>query len=711
MKRTICIVALIGSLAFFAAAEEGMWLLNQLPQLQLEKQGLKINVADIYSPGKPCLARAVVKLGATGEIVSPEGLVLTNHHVAFGAVQRASTKGTDYISNGFLARSRAEEMEAPGYSARILEKMEDVTRRFRRIKKISDPLKRSKAEKKLIRRMTDKIEKGHPDLQAQVVSMFRGEQFMLFVYRRYDDVRVVYVPPKSIGNYGGDIDNWMWPRHTGDFSFLRIYMAPDGSGRAYHKENVPYKPATWIRVAKDGLKAGDFSFILGYPGRTYRYRTSHAVRENFEYMYPRRIHAFKDIIALLEKFQNDSLVARMKVAGFIKGLNNAMKNYQGNVDGMKQAGFLQQKLAFEEKLQTFLKENPALWKQYGNVLPAIGDVYAEMAETRDYDEVLAMVNRLSGTMTSLAMNAYRTAREREKPKSERDPLFSEKDIQRQVKRLRFFLMSFYEPSDKALFVRMLTKAQELPEGSRIQGLEYILGKGEKGIEAFVSKAYASTRLKDLQFVQSLFSKSVKEIEAIDDPLLQMAARLYPETEIVRKRNERLNARLEDLRRQYILALKAKSSAPLYPDANSTLRFSWGAVAGYNPRDAVSYAPFTTLTGVMEKETGQEPFIVPKELKALYRQKDFGRWVHPDLQDVPVAFTHKVDSTGGNSGSPVFNARGELAGILFDGNYEALTGDWKFDNDIQRSISVDIRYVLFITEKLAKADHILKEMGL
>ncbi|HDP94646.1 MAG TPA: S46 family peptidase, partial [Candidatus Aminicenantes bacterium] len=276
---------------------------------------------------------------------------------------------------------------------------------------------------------------------------------------------------------------------------------------------------------------------------------------------------------------------------------------------------------------------------------------------------------------------------------------------------RFSLMSFYEPADKALLKRLLMKADQLPEGARIQALEPILKDGEKGIEAFVEKAYAATRLKDLEFVQSLFTKSVKEIEAVNDPLLQLAARMYPETEAARKRNERLNARLEDLRRQYILALKARSSSPLYPDANSTLRFSWGEVAGYEPRDAVRYAPFTTLSGVMEKETGEKPFIVPEGLKAIYKEKDFGRWAHPDLNDVPVAFTHKVDSTGGNSGSPVFNARGELAGILFDGNYEALTGDWEFDNDIQRSISVDIRYVLFITEKLAKADHILKEMGL
>ncbi|MDY0295889.1 MAG: S46 family peptidase [Acidobacteriota bacterium] len=711
MKRTLCILALAGFLAIQAPADEGMWLLNQLPELELEKEGLQISVADIYTPGRPSLARAVVKLGATGEIVSPEGLVLTNHHVAFGAVQRASTKGTDYISSGFLAKTRAEEMEAPGYSARILEKMEDVSRRFAKFKKIADPVKRGKAGKRLIRQITDKIEKGHPDLEAQVVPMFRGEQFMLFVYRRFDDVRVVYIPPKAIGNYGGEIDNWMWPRHTGDFSFLRIYMAPDGSGRAFHKDNVPYKPATWIRVAREGLREGDFTFIMGYPGRTYRYRTSHTVRDNFEYIYPQRIRMYRETIELLESFQDDSVVARMKVAGFIKGLSNAMKNYQGNLDGMKRAGFLEKKQAAEKELEEFLKQDPSLWRQYGNVLPEIGQVYAEMARTRESDDVLSMINRMGGTMTSLAVNAYNTAREREKPRAERDPLFSESDVQRRVKRLGLSLMSFYEPADKALLKRLLVKADQLQGKERIQGLESILKDGEKGIDAFVENAYATTRLKDLEFVRSLFAKSVQQIEALNDPLINLAAAIYPQVDAARIRNQRFNARLEDLERRYILALKSRSDSPLYPDANGTLRFSWGEVAGYAPRDAVRYAPFTTLAGVLEKETGKDPFEVPRELRTLHDRKDFGRWAHPDLKDVPVAFTHKVDSTGGNSGSPVFNAKGELAGILFDGNYEALTGDWKFDADIQRSISVDIRYVLFITEKLAKAGHILKEMGL
>jgi len=450
---------------------------------------------------------------------------------------------------------------------------------------------------------------------------------------------------------------------------------------------------------------------MGYPGRTYRYRTSHTVRDNFEYIYPQRIRMYRETIELLESFQADSVVARMKVAGFIKGLSNAMKNYQGNLDGMKRAGFLEKKQAAEKELEEFLKQDPSLWRQYGNVLPAIGQVYAEMARTRESDDVLSMINRMGGTMTSLAVNAYNTAREREKPRAERDPLFSESDVQRRVKRLGLSLMSFYEPADKALLKRLLVKADQLQGKERIQGLESILKDGEKGIDAFVENAYATTRLKDLEFVRSLFAKSVQQIEALNDPLINLAAAIYPQVDAARIRNQRFNARLEDLERRYILALKSRSDSPLYPDANGTLRFSWGEVAGYAPRDAVRYAPFTTLAGVLEKETGKDPFEVPRELRTLHDRKDFGRWAHPDLKDVPVAFTHKVDSTGGNSGSPVFNAKGELAGILFDGNYEALTGDWKFDADIQRSISVDIRYVLFITEKLAKAGHILKEMGL
>lgn len=711
MRKIIVTLTLLICISLTVKAEEGMWLLDQIKNLELAERGLKIDAARIYSPDRPCIVNAVVKLGATAEIVSPDGLVLTNHHVAFRAVQRASTKGTDLISSGFLARTRAEEIEAPGYSAYILEYQKEVTADFTRFNRIKDSNKREQAIKRKIKGITDKIEAGKTDISAEVKKMFEGKRYILFVHKRFDDVRVVYVPPSSIGNYGGEIDNWMWPRHTGDFSFMRIYMAPDGSGRKYDRNNIPYKAKYWLKVATEGLNEGDFTFILGYPGTTRRYFTSNTVDEYLNHRYPYRIKLFGETIKLLQSFETDSLKARMKVAGFIKMLNNGLKNYQGNVEGMKRGHFLQKKRDYEKQLMAFLQKNEKLNNQYGDVLKKIEQEYEVKAQTRNRDDVLYLFNRLSGTLIGTAAEIYETAREREKPDSLRDPSFSERDVKRQVSRLGFGYMSYYEPADKALLKRTLMLAADLPADSRIKGLEDILSSGPEAVDSFLDQAYRTSRLKDVEFAKSLFKKSVKELEALKDPFIRLALKLYPEMEAMKQQNEKFDAVISALRGKYIEALTAWKGKELYPDANSTIRFGYGAVAGYTPRDAVSYAPFTTLKGVLEKDTGTPPFDMPAGLKELYEKKDFGRWAHTGLKDIPVCFTHKVDSTGGNSGSPVLNARGELVGILFDGNYEALTGDWQYDDDIQRSISVDMRYVMFVTEKLAKAYHLLEEMGI
>lgn len=714
MRKLTSILVILVMLTMVTPAEEGMWLLSQLKHLKLKEKGYKITPADIYTPGKPCIANAIVHLGGgTAELVSDKGLILTNHHVAFGAVQRASTKGTDYITNGFLAKNFADEIEAPGYSAQIMQKMEDVTAKFRKFDKIKDLVKKQKAIRKQIKKMTEKIEKKGKDISARVVSMYNGSQYILFVHKRFDDVRVVYVPPAAIGNYGGDIDNWMWPRHTGDFSFMRIYMAPDGTGRGYHKDNVPYKPAYWLKIAKEGVKAGDQTFIMGYPGRTTRYKTSASVAERFKYGYPASIKLFKEVIELLESYAKDSQIARAKVAGLHKGLNNAMKNYQGNVEGMERIKFLEGKLAYEKELTDYLASKPQLNKKYGHVLKDIKAMYASLDKTRVRDRLMNIGIRLSGTLFSTASNAYLTAKEREKPRKERDPGFSEKKIKRGVKRLRFAYMSFYEPVDKALLTKNLKAALALPEGSKIAGLESFFKKSGLTVEQFVDKAFKATKLKDIKFAQSLYKKTTtsKAMEAMNDPLINLAKALYNDIEKMKKEGKKFNAKMTDLRRKYITALKAWKGKVIYPDANSTIRFSLGEIAGYRPKDAVWYKPFTTIKGMLEKDTGKAPFNMPEGIKKLYAAEDFGRWADPAMKDVPIAFTHKVDSTGGNSGSPVLNNKGELIGILFDGNYEAMTGDWKYDGKIQRTISVDIRYVLFVTEKLAKATNIMKELGL
>lgn len=314
-------------------------------------------------------------------------------------------------------------------------------------------------------------------------------------------------------------------------------------------------------------------------------------------------------------------------------------------------------------------------------------------------------------MIRIAKSIYYIAREREKSRQDRDPYFSEKDIKRQSDRLHFRYLSYYEPADKALLKRSLKLMAQLNETQRIKGLDFIFKEANMGIDRFIGEAYAKTRLKDAEFVKTLYFKSSKEIEALNDPFLDLARRLYPESEVIKKQGEAFNARITALRKAYIESLYAWKGTGLYPDANRTIRFTYGKVEGYSPKDAVYFEPFTRIRGILEKETGADPFAVPDRLKMLFAQKDFGRWASADGKDVPVAFLHCCDITGGNSGSPVLNARGELVGIAFDGNYEAMNSDWQYDERLQRTISVDIRFVMFVTEKFARAGHILKEMGL
>ena len=712
MQKLFLILGLILILCVNVIAEEGMWLLTDIKDLNLQKEGLEIDPIKIYNPNGISLTDCIVNLGgASAELVSPEGLLLTNHHVAFGAVQRASIRGDDYITKGFFAKTRAEEIPAPGSTARILKEMRDVTEEvLQAAEGIDNVVQKSRAIKSKIKAMTDKIEDGREDITARIAEMYEGKQYILYVQQSYEDVRLVYVPPRAIGNYGADIDNWMWPRHTGDFAFMRIYMAPDGSGRKFNKENVPYKPKNWLKIAKDHLKDGDFTFIMGFPGRTNRYKTSYSVDYSLNHYYPNSIKNYRELIEMLEgKAAKDSIVSR-KVAGFIKGLNNGMKNMQGNVDGMNASKFLDKKRAGEKELITFIKEDLKLNKKFGNVLSEIEKYYQEQMLTRERDYVLSSFRRLAGTLPRIANQIIYNAHERSKPEAERDPGFSETDIKRSLRRLRFNYMSFDESVDKMVFKRTLLKARDLPESSQIKGLEHIF-KSNVSIDEFLDKLYKDSNFSDPEYVKPLYSKSLKELDDFDDPMIGFAKKLYPDLEAQRKINEKRNAILSELSRKYIEAVSLWKKSKLYPDANGTIRFTYGKVAGYKPRDAVYYKPFTTLSGVIEKDTGLRPFNVPEKLKELHIQKDFGPWIDPNLKDVPVAFTHGCDITGGNSGSPVMNSEGELIGIAFDGNYEALTGDWEFIPEIQRTISVDIRYVMFVTEKFAGADYLLKEMGL
>lgn len=712
MKRLSLILALCILTTFYALAQEGMWMLTQLGQLDLNKKGLLIPVEDIYTPGNPCLANAILQLGGgSASFVSPEGLVVTNHHVAFTALQRASDVKNNFLSEGFLAKDHSAEIPAPGYQAKLMLEMKDVTADILAAAQgITDPVEKDKKINAQIAEITKTIREKDIDLEAEVASMYNGKQYIMYTYKVFKDIRIVYSPPLSIGNYGGEVDNWMWPRHTGDFSFMRVYVSADGKGIAYDADNIPYKPQVWLKVAQGDLDEGDFSFIIGYPGFTTRYRSSNSVSWNLNYNYPFSIENFRDVISMNEMLTKNDPEGRLKVASLNKGLANAMKNYQGKVDGMKKTHFLQEKLDFEKEFMAWANSTPELKARYAGILSEEKAQYDIIDITRDRDNVFGILQGLSGTMLSVATQIYNLSKEIEKPAEERQPGLTADALNEFKDQLTYAYNDYYEPSDKAMLLKILKMAAALPPDQRITGVDKIILSSGMTAEQWVEKAYKTTKLKRSEYAKSLIGKSSSELEKINDPFIKLAVSIYPMSEEISRAGNSFGSNVTALRKDYMDALFEWKGTTMYPDANGTIRFTWGPVKGYKPADAVHYLPFTTLKGVAEKNTGVEPFNAPEGLVTLEKNKNTGQWTDPDLKDVSVAFLNQCDITGGNSGSPVMNAKGELIGLAFDGNYEAMISDWQYDYALQRCIAVDIRYVLFIAEKLSNAGFLLDEMG-
>jgi len=699
-------------LASAVFAGEGMWLLTQLKDVDLAGQGIELTPEEIYSPTGLSLTSAVVNLsGSSAAFVSPQGLILTNHHVAFSAIQEASLKGTDYLTQGFIASSIEEEIPAPSAIAQILTEIRDVTEEVLAAgEKIKDPLKRNRMIDLKIQAIVDSERAKGEDVDARVAELYSGGLYQLYVYKKLSDVRLVFAPPESIGDYGGEVDNWIWPRHTGDFTYLRAYVSPDGIGREYDPENVPYQPERWFKISTSDLNDGDITFILGFPGKTDRYTTSYDVRYYRDIHYPYSIDKFQETIDLIEGTADGSQQMDIKIAGRTKYLYNGMKKYKGVIAGMYADKFLEEKTAYDEALQNFVNNDRKLKKKYGKVLPGFEKYYEDKLKTLDRDRVLGSFGYGGPRPVTFANTVYLRAKEMEKPEEERDQKLTGSGFARMKMFLRFSFSNTSVPIERVLLTDVLQTAVELPADQRIKTIDkYLEEKGS--VEALVSYLLDGTKMMDPQFAMPLMDMNTEEIEAIDDPIVQFVIALYPEMRARDDKDDRTHAEVKELRRQYMEMIEAKDGVAPYPDATRTIRLTTGVVQGYSPRDAVWYEPFTTLKGVIEKDTGEVPFNMPQELRQLEEQKDFGIWADPKLGDIPVAFTHICDITGGNSGSAVLNARGEMIGLAFDGNFEALLGDWKFDPEINRTISVDIRYVMFLTEKYAKANRLLDEMGL
>jgi hypothetical protein len=711
----VCLILLL-LISLKVRADEGMYPLNQLDQdlmKKMKKMGCELSLEDIYNPQGTGLASAVVHLGATASFVSPKGLIITNHHVAYRAVQRISTPEENYIENGFLARSIEKEVPAPGYQAYVLLSMEDVTGQV--LSAVNDPMtdleRYTAIDKKKKAIVKEAEEKG--DLECRVVAMNYGMAYCLFTFLKLKDIRLVYVPPRSIGEYGGDIDNWMWPRHCGDFAFLRAYVGPDGKPAEFSKDNLPYEPKSYLKISARGIMENDFAMVMGFPGRTYRHLNSFAIVEDQEFRYPFQIKTATDLIQIFEEFSRKDKKAAVKLSSSIKSLNNTLKNNQGMLEGLKKTELFKKKRAEEMAFLEFLNKNPGLDNKYGSLLSKIEILYQEQKKLREKRALLRWITRGS-SMLNCALIINKWSLEKEKKDMEREVGYQEKDFPNLEIRLKVAQRSLVPEADEKALEYFLKKALSLPEGQKIKAVEEIVSHNpdlskDQAVSEFLGILYGETALFSAEQRVRMLHLSRKELFTLIDPFIKFAAELEEEKESLNSKEKEFSGAFSRLVPLYLEGIEFWKGSKLYPDANSTLRLNFGQVKGYSPQDALTYHYLTSLSGVMEKHTGVEPFDNPGKLLKVYKNKDFAPYVDKNINDVPVNFLTTNDSTGGNSGSPVINAKGELVGLLFDGNYEAMYSDYSFDPKLTRSINVDIRYVLFIAEKVDKALNVLEEL--
>ncbi len=706
-----------------ARADEGMWMPQQIPELASRLKAMGFtgdpkSFADLT--GQPM--GAIVSLGGcTASFVSPDGLIVTNHHCVTGQLQFNSTPQRNLLMDGYLAKTREEELSG-GPTARVFVTT-SVTEVTGQITGGIDAKATDRARFDLIeRRVKEKVAACEKSGQrCTVASFFEGHKYFEIAQLEIRDARLVYAPTADIGTFGGETDNWRWPRHTGDWSYLRAYVGPDGKPAPYAKDNVPYKPKHWLKVSTEGLKENDLVFVVGYPGRTQRYQTFADVKETTAWGMPLSIRLAEEQIALLETITKDNRDLAIKAAARVRGLNNGLTNQKGMLEGLLKGGALGVKEKKEREIVAWIDADPSRKAKYGEILPALHVLQAEAEKTRERGNVL---NGLAGASSYLAsaQSLYRLAGERPKPDMERESGFQERDWIRIKEGQERIQRSLDATLDRGLFRWAMARAAALPAQQRIAPLDALTGlkpgmnkdEAARLIDAYLDSLYAGTKMGDLAFRMSLFEKSKVDIEATGDAFVKLAVALHPLVEEAREAGKDRQGAYLRLRPRYMEAVLAQAGGLAAPDANSTLRVTYGQVKSVEPRDGMVWKPFTTVAGVAAKHTGAGEFNVPERQREAIRALRAGKsspFIDRNLKDVPVNFLSTVDTTGGNSGSPTLNAKGDLVGLLFDGTYETVASNYVFDPILTRSIHVDARYMLWVMSEVEGAQHLLRELGI
>ena len=726
MKRPVASFVLLSlALAPVATrADGGMWMPQQMVDLapRLKKLGFQGNpkaFADLT--GMPM--GAIVSLGGcSASFVSDTGLIITNHHCVTGALQYIATPERNTVKEGYLAATLADETWAgPGSRVLVTVAVREITKDVvGKLPAEQTDLDRELAIEKRTKELTAACEKE--GLRCRVASFFEGLKWFEIAQVELKDVRLVYAPPSTIGNFGGEIDNWRWPRHTGDFAFYRAYVGKDGKPAAFDKANVPFKPRYHLTVDPAGASPGDVVVVAGYPGRTARHVTAREMKDTIDWSYPRVVRRFGDMLAILAEQSKGSKETEIKVALRVRGLANSMKNRQGVLEGAKKGKLLEKKAAAEAELQAWIDADSSRKKKYGGVIAAMDDLQAKREAVRERDATLQALYFNSSLLGS-ARTLRRLAEERQKPDAEREAEYQQRNWERLRESQERLQRTIDLGADRALLRYALLEAAALPQQQRIAAIDGIIGltsglseaEAKAKVDAWLATLYGTpSQIADQKARLALFDAKPEEVLATKDPFLDLAAALAPLDKEIRDADKARNGAMSRLGPVYMQAMLDKAGGLVAPDANSTLRVTFGTVKGVSPQDGVFYLPQTTLQGVVakarpgDKEFDAPPALLAAAAKVLATGK--GPFMDKKLGDVPVNFLSDVDTTGGNSGSAVLNGKGKLVGLLFDGTYETIASDLLFDPVNTRSIQVDIRYVLWVASQVSGASRVVQELG-
>ncbi|MDZ7604906.1 MAG: S46 family peptidase [Cyclobacteriaceae bacterium] len=723
MKRTLLFVLLSVGTLLHVVADEGMWLpihIARLNQTDMQKMGLQLTAEEIYSINHSSLKDAIVNLGGgfcTGEIISKEGLLLTNHHCGYDVIQQHSTVENDILTNGFWAQSKQDELPNEGLFVQFLVRMEDVTEKvLKTVKGNMTSQERSDAIDKIIAQLS-KEAKGNTHYDIRIRSFFEGNEYYMFVYETFNDVRLVGNPPESIGKFGGDTDNWMWPRHTGDFSLFRVYSAPDGKPAKYSPENIPLKPKHYLPISLDGVRENDFAMVLGYPGTTNRYLNSFGVKQTIESTNPARVKIRGTKLEIMKSYMDQDPAVRLAYSSKYASISNYWKYFIGQTNGLKKLDVYNKKVAIENELTDWILDKSSRQKKYGNPVKEIETAYINMdtfnlpyyyhIEAGLGVEFIRSNGKLSSLLSDLQNAQTDEARQNavEKLKMSSEKFFKDYDAQIDRDVLEAMARYFVEDIDAEFVPKAFLAVNPGAYQNFIPGF---VPQKQVDTKAFADFIFENSMLVNEAKMMAFYADPSAGILENDPGYMVVNSVFESYRDISAKRGSAIGS-LESGRRNFVAALRDMNDrTKYYPDANSTMRLTYGKVLSYDARDAVHYHYLTTLKGIMEKEDPSNPeFIVHPKLKELYKNADFGPY--GENGKLYVGFLTNNDITGGNSGSPVINSKGQLIGCAFDGNWEAMSGDTAFEPDLQRCINVDIRYVLFIIDKFADAHHLIDEM--